>query len=129
MNERVTVELPEDLARRARAVASHAHRGLEEFVVDCLDRAVADPPVEFLTDAEVLALSDTFLDAAPQDELSALLARNRDGLLREAERTRLDELMHLYRRGLVRKAQALREAVARGLRPRLDANGTDLPPG
>lgn len=32
---------------------------------------------------------------------------------------RLDELMHLYRRGLVRKAQALKVAVERGLRPPL----------
>ena len=44
---------------------------------------------------------------------------DRDGLLQEPERRRLDDLMRVYRRGLVRKAQALRTAVARGLRPRL----------
>jgi hypothetical protein len=53
------------------------------------------------------------------EELSRLLAGNREGSLAEAEPARLDELIRLYRRGLVRKAQALRIAVARGLGPRL----------
>ena len=45
---------------------------------------------------------NTFLDAA---------CANDPGL-----RRRLDELMHVYEQGLLRKAQALRVAVQRGLR-------------
>jgi hypothetical protein len=119
MSEKVTVELPEELAQRVRAVAAQTHRRFEEVLVEWLDRAGTEPAVESLSNEEVLALCQRQLDAGQQEELSELLARNREGVLQEAERDRLDELMRLYRRGLVRKAQALRTAVARGLKPRL----------
>jgi hypothetical protein len=54
-----------------------------------------------------------------QEELSALLEGNREGTLQAAEWARLGELMQVYRRGLIRKAQAIQVAVARGLRHRL----------
>jgi hypothetical protein len=60
------------------------------------------------------------MDVGQQEELGDLLARHREGLLSGAERARLDELMQTYRRGLVRKAQALKVAVERGLRPPLN---------
>ena len=55
-----------------------------------------------------------------EQELGDLLARNREGQLSDSERARLDELMQIYRRGLVRKAQALKVAVERDLRPPLN---------
>jgi hypothetical protein len=119
MSERVTVELPGELAERVRTVAAQTHRPLEAVIVEWLDRAVAEPAVELLSDDQLLALCDGQWDTQPQEELSDLLARNREGLLLPAERERLDGLMRLYRKGLVRKAQALHVAVARGLRPRL----------
>ncbi len=119
MGERVTVELPEELARRVRAVAAQTSRPFEEVLVEWIDRAGADPAVESLADEELLALCERQLDATQQEELSDLLARNREGQLQEAQREQLDELMRIYRRGLVRKAQALKTAVARGLKPRL----------
>jgi hypothetical protein len=61
-------------------------------------------------------LCDGQLTGQDQEELSFLLARNREGQLDDTGCTRLDALMQLYRRGLVRKAQAWRVAVARGLR-------------
>jgi hypothetical protein len=120
MSEKVTVELPEELAQRARAVAAQTHRRFEDVLVEWIDRAGTEPPVESLADDDVLALCQRQLDAGQQEELSELLERNREGVLRDPERDRLDELMRIYRRGLVRKAQALRTAVARGLKPRLD---------
>jgi hypothetical protein len=119
MSEKVTVELPEELAQRARAVAAQTRRRFEEVLVEWIDRAGAEPVAESLADDELLALCDRQLDAGRQEELSDLLTRNREGLLQEAERDRLDELMRIYRRGLIRKAQALKAAVARGLKPRL----------
>jgi len=119
MSEKVTVELPEELAQRARAVAAQTRRRFEEVVVEWITRAGAEPPVESLGDDELLALCDLQLDAEQQEELSDLLARNREGELAETQRDRLDQLMRIYRRGLVRKAQALKTAVARGLKPRL----------
>ena len=42
------------------------------------------------------------------------------GQQQEDERARLDALMRSYRRGMVRKAQALKVAVERGLQPPLN---------
>src|SRR5438132_5208848 len=114
MTERVTLEVPEELAQRARAVAAQTRRRFEEVLVDWIDRAGAEPTIESLADAELLVLCDQQLDSRQQEELSDLLAGNREGLLQEAQRDRLDELMRIYRRGLVRKARALDAAVARG---------------
>jgi hypothetical protein len=119
MSERVTVELPEELARRAHAVAAQTRRPVEEVLVEWMSRAASDPPVESLSDEELLALCDAELEEDLQEELSDLLERQREGAIKGPERDRLRELMSLYRRGLVRKAQALQGAVARGLRPRL----------
>ena len=119
MSVRVTVELPDEVARRAQAVAARSHRDFEEVLAEWVSRAAEEPPVESLSDAEVLALCDGMMAPAEDDELSELLAKNREGLLREQDRFRLDELMGVYRRGLVRKAEALRAAVERGLRPPL----------
>ncbi len=117
MSETITVEIPSDLARQARAIAGD--RRLEDAVVEWIGRTVANPPIESLTDANILALCDAQLDAAPQAELSMLLADLREGELAASRQARLDELMAGYRRGLVVKARALKEAVARGLRPSL----------
>ena len=119
MSETVTVEIPYELAqRRGAGVASN--RRFEDAVVEWIGRVVADPPVESLPDGELLALCDATLDAARQEELSALLSDLREGTLATSQRARLEEFMAGYRRGLVLKARALSEAVARGLRPCLD---------
>ena len=119
MTVRVTVELPEELAERARTVAARTRRRFEDVLVEWLDRAGEEPPVESLPDEEVLALCDSQMEAGQQEELSDLLARNREGLLQSDGRGRLEELLRVYRRGLVRKAQALKTAVERGLKPPL----------
>jgi hypothetical protein len=49
-----------------------------------------------------------------------LQARHREGQLNDAEVRQLDELMQVYRRGLVSKARALKVAVERGLKPTLN---------
>ncbi len=119
MTVRVTVELPEELANRARVVARQTQRPIEDVLVEWLDRAGGETPVELLPDDELLALCDGQMEAGRQEELSHLLAQNREGELPPGQGPRLDELMGEYRRGLVRKARALKAAVDRGLRPRL----------
>ncbi len=119
MSERVTLELPEILAQRAREAAARTHRRVEDVLVEWIDRAIVEPPVESLSDDQVLALCELQMDSAREEELSELLTRNREGQLDTTERAQLEELMQVYRHGLVRKAQALQVAVARGLRPPL----------
>jgi len=115
MSVRVTVELPEELAQRARAAAARARRSVEEVLVEWLDRA-GEMPVESQSDEQVVALCEAEMDTALQEELSDLLAQNREGNLAEASAPRLEELMQVYRRGLVRKSEAWKVAVARGLK-------------
>src|SRR5437762_2370355 len=118
---RVMLDIPDDLARRARAVAAATNRRLEDVVIEWLGRAAEDGPVESLTDGELLALCDAKLGPADQAELSSLLEDARERDVPADRRARLDELMAAYRRGLVLKARALREAVVRGLIPPLGA--------
>jgi hypothetical protein len=52
--------------------------------------------------------------------LSTLLHRQQTGELSDMERSEMLALMQVYLDGLLRKAQALREAVRRGLREPLE---------
>jgi len=65
---------------------------------------------------EVLAATQTEMPPAEDERLSLLLDRQQAGTLTDAERAELTGLMHLYQDLLLRKAQALRLAVQRGLR-------------
>ena len=119
MSVRVTLELPDEVAHRARDVAARSRLPFETVLADWVSRAAEEPPLESLADAEVLALADVMMTPEQQEELSSLLYKNQEGELQEGDRARFDELMGIYRRGLLRKAQALEVAVRRGLRPRL----------
>jgi hypothetical protein len=115
MTQTVTLDLPTELVERAREVAQRTGRRFEDVLVGWMS-GTESPAVEELPDAELLALCDSQLPEAEQQKLSELLEQQREGLLGETERARLAELLRAYRTGLVRKAQALRAAVARGLR-------------
>ncbi len=117
MSDKVTIELPDEVARRARAMAAAGQRRLEDAVVEWVRRAVTEPDVKMLADGELLRLCDATLEPQDQGELSGLLADAREDRIDAAGRARLEELMALHRRGLMPKASAWEEAVARGLRP------------
>ena len=72
-------------------------------------------PVAELSDKVILKLAQLQLSPAQNRRLSRLLNRQQAGKLTSAERGELLTLMQVYRSGLMRKAQALREAVRRGL--------------
>jgi hypothetical protein len=116
----ITLELPDPLAHSARIVAERTRRRVEEVLVEWLDQAAAEIPVEMLPDEQVLALRDLQMNTAQQTELSLLLADQREQRLDAQGRERLDELLAIYRNGMVRKAQALKTAVERGLQPALN---------
>ncbi|MEH2236282.1 hypothetical protein [Nostoc sp.] len=82
--------------------------------------AITELPMESLPDNQVLVLCDMQMQSQQQEVFSALLARHREGQLNDAEVRQLDELMQVYRRGLVSKARALKVAVERGLKPTLN---------
>ena len=120
MSLTITLQVPEIVAQRARAAAVSKHRKLEEVLVEWLDRAAAEPPLESLSNEQILVLCDLQLEAAQQVRLSELLTCNREGHLVVEGQRELDDLLTTYRHGLVRKANAWRVAVQRGLRAPLN---------
>jgi hypothetical protein len=119
MRDTVTIRVSERVARSATYLATQTDRRIEDVLAEWLDQAAVELPVESLSDEEVLALCDLQMNPVEQAELGRLLSENREGALDNWGHARLDELMKNYRRGLVRKAQALKVAVQRGLRPPL----------
>src|SRR5689334_742862 len=119
MGHQVTLDLPPEVAQRAREIAVRSHRSMEDVLLEWIDRAATDMPVDLLPDEQVLALRDQQMSASQQRELGDLLERQREGRLDDRIRRRLDALMAVYRREMVRKAQALKVAVDRGLQPPL----------
>ena len=117
MAEIVTLQLPEILAQKAKEIAAFTHRRLEDVLLEWIDRAITELPIESLPDALVLALCDMQMETQQQEVFSELLARHREGQLNDAEVRQLDELMLVYRRGLISKARALKVAVERGFKP------------
>jgi hypothetical protein len=115
MSETITLHLPDILVAQARSVAQRTQRDVETVLLEWLDRGATDMPVDLLPDADVLALSTQQMDERQQRELSDLLAQQREGSIPPGQRERLDALLQVYRRGLVRKAQAMKVAVERGL--------------
>jgi hypothetical protein len=123
MSESITLQIPDELAIPARAMAAAAKRSLEDTLLEWIRCAVKEPPVETLPNESLLSLCDLELDASQQARLSELLAQQREGPLAQADRDRLDALLAEYRRGLIVKARAWKAAVQRGLRPALSGNG------
>ncbi|HBI44388.1 MAG TPA: hypothetical protein DDY78_16275 [Planctomycetales bacterium] len=128
MTEKVTVELPEELIRQVQITAQRTHSSFDEVLAQWIRVGGGEPVLELLGDEELLTVCDGQLEASTQDELSDLLERNQEGALDDVERRRLDDLMRTYRGGLVRKAQALKVAVSRGLRPSFSLTHPSPPP-
>lgn len=116
MGEQITLQVSDRVAHQAAQVAARTQRRVEEVLESWLEWASVEMPVDTLSDEEVLALTELQLTTEQQTTLSNLLAQNQDGTLDAQGQCQLDELMRIYEHGLLRKAQALRVAVQRGLR-------------
>ena len=74
-----------------------------------------------MADEEVLRVCDSRMDAAQSSRFGLLLDKQQSGSLAPEERPELWTLTRIYQLGQLRKAEALAEAVRRGLRPTIDA--------
>ncbi len=123
MVTRVTLSLPDELYRRAEGVARLTSREVTDVLADAIALSLplfSDPSAvtrpEDLTDEDVLKLADDQLEPGQDRRPSELLGKQQDGILVPEERAELAALMQVYQERLLRKAQALNEAVRRGLR-------------
>src|SRR5581483_6962699 len=120
MAEEFKLHLTENVALKAREMAAQRHLPVEDVLAEWIEHFLSEPPIETLPDSEVVALAGLEMDMGQQAELSELLWGNEEGNLNAAQQERLDELLKVYRKGMVRKAQALQVAIARGLLPPLN---------
>jgi hypothetical protein len=121
MSQQITLKISDEVARRATSIAAQTERSIEEVLTAWLDSLADEVPIEGLPDGEIVSLTQFQLTDQQQEALSHLLTLNREDSLDGGGRHQLDELMRLYEHGLLRKAQALRVAVHRGLLDSLDS--------
>lgn len=121
MSQQITIEVSEQVVRQATQVAEQTHQRVEDVLSAWLDSVITERPVDELSDQEVLALTEILLSDEQQASMDDLLEQNREGTLSVDGQRQLEELMRLYEHGLLRKSQALRVAVQRGLREPLQA--------
>ena len=128
MSTQVVVTLPDDLYHRAERLAQLTSREVAEVLADTIALSLTSfssqpasvTPVTELTDEEVLSQAELKMTPGQDRRLSTLLHRQQTGELSDMERSEMMALMQMYLEGLLRKAQALREAVCRGLRAPLE---------
>jgi hypothetical protein len=124
MTVHVTVTLPDGLLKRAEQLAERTGRNVADVLAETIELSLrplgtespGEKPMVDWSDAEVLAAAGAELAAADDARLSDLLERQQAGQLANGERAELSALMERYQEILLRKAQALHEAVRRRLR-------------
>jgi hypothetical protein len=123
----ITVTLADKLYQSAQEVAHLTGRPVEDVIAETIEiglplrEAASAPPVEGLSDQEVMQLTALQMDEVQSERLSLLLDHQQAGKLTDAERIEMRALMQIYEDGLLRKAQGLAEAVNRKLIPPLGA--------
>ena len=115
MKRRVTLNLSDDILRRALEIAANSDRNLEHVLEEWIDRSADEIPMEAMSDREILALCNFEMNVVHTQELRDLLQADRTRTLSADESKRMDELLQTYRRGTIRKARAMEVAKARGL--------------
>ena len=123
MSTQVAITIPEQVYKKARRLAQLTHCKVGDLLAEAIALSLApvttssevSPPVTELSDKEVLALTKLELPATQDRRLSRLLLGQQAGKLTREEVAELISMMLVYQEGILRKAQALREAVRRGL--------------
>jgi hypothetical protein len=128
MSTQVIVDLPDNVYRRAQRLAQLTGRDIADILTTTLELSL--PPLmseievnqslASLSNEEVIARSELQMEVEQDRRLSELLHKQQAGKISEAERIELQALMRVYEMGLLRKSQALAEAVRRGLREPLE---------
>lgn len=122
MSTQLTLDLPENLVARAQSIALRAGQSVNEFLAESIELSlkpwgtVVEGDIHQCGDEEVLNACGLELSTGDDRRLTELLQRQQAETLLVQEQAELASLMQVYQEGLVRKAEALREAVRRGLR-------------
>jgi hypothetical protein len=123
LNTQITITLSETVYRRAERLAELTGQQVEDIIANQLNISLPPlgsemdhQPVETLSDAEILALSESMMDENLNSRMSMLLQKQQASEINDAEQAELKMLMEVFEVGQLRKAQALVESIKRGLR-------------
>ena len=117
MTAQITLNLPDEVYHQAELLALQRHRTVSEILVETLEKFLLPTakPVSALSDLEVISQTQLRLQPLQEQRLSELLDRQQSGTIASVELAELQALIHIYETRLLRQAQALNEAVRRGL--------------
>lgn len=121
MAQSISLDIPDSIIKQAQQLATQNQQRLEDVLLEWLTHSFTEHPIETLPDSQILALCNMQLDEQQQATLNTLTEKQREESLTPADSQELQFLLGLYRRGLLRKAKALKVAVERGLLPPLSA--------
>src|SRR5262245_22678416 len=123
MSTQVTVTLPDDVYEGVERLAQINGRDVADVLATALAISLSplveqpsEPEIEALSDEAVLALADSRMDDAQNARMSALLEKQQAASLNPIEQHELSLLLFVYHEGSIRKANALAEAIRRGLK-------------
>lgn len=112
----ITFDVTDSVYDHAQRLAQGTGQQVADILSDTLERFLAGPsPIPYSSDQEILKLTEVQLEPRQDLRLSTLLAQQDAETLDPEEKQELTALMHIYEQGLLLKAQALQEAVQRGL--------------
>jgi len=129
MTTQITLTLSDDIYQKAEYFAQLTNRNVADVLAQVIAHSFSPltpntvstdgqerVSVATLSNQEVIALTELQMEPEQDQRLSELLYNQQAGTLTDAERSQLWAFMQVYQEKLLLKAQALREAVQRGLR-------------
>src|SRR5437868_13149342 len=124
MSTQVRITLQDEIYRRAKRLAEMSNREVEELLAQAIELSFSPvsesggnyPTVSTMSEQEVIELSELQMEPRQDRRFGKLLDKQQAGTLNAREQSELLALMQFYQESLLRKAQALGEAVRRGLR-------------
>lgn len=130
MTVEITLNLSESLVESAQRLGDATQRQIEIVLCDALAMLLpalenlSDShlcvPISSLSDEQILMLADSTMNLVQNQRLGELQAKGKTTVgLTETESYELLALIQIYQLGLLRKSEALAEAVKRGLRTSL----------
>src|SRR5439155_8850911 len=116
MEQVIELRLPSEIALWANEIATLTDRDLQAILIDWLKLGL-EGIVAQLSNEQVISLSKLMMNDAQNEELSKLLAQQREREISDEARVRLRELLDIYEYGMLWKAEALKVGVQRGILP------------
>ncbi len=121
MLTQVTLAISTESYRHAERLAEGVQQPVDMVLSDVLEDALGawnapDEAMQTWSDEQILQASEAQMQPEQSQRLSELLDRQQTGKLSDVEKPELWILARIYDIGQLRRAQALAEAVRRGLK-------------